>query len=191
MAGVSLNRFAALAYGILQVRKASRRIVCRPISKSATGTYFGVVFLFVILGAFGRRVFGIPPFVCRIEAITAMRTAIGAAGKFKVLNICVVLSVFTVMICIAAAIYRRFTAADLNCSGISFVLGHRLFGYSLIRLLCLFTGSFAFFGGIVLNLRLQKSVAVIINLFCFVNTVCFGALRFTYQWMYTNKVDSG
>ena len=165
MAGVSLNRFAALAYRILQVRKAPGRIVCRPISKSAAGTNLGVIFFFVILGTFGRRVFCIPPFVCRIEAFTVMGTAIGAAAKLKVFNICVVLSVFTVMVCIAAAIYRRFTAADLNCSGISFVLWHRLFGYNLIRLLCFFTRSFAFLGGIVLNLRLQKSVAVIINHF--------------------------
>ena len=122
MAGVSLNRFAALAYRILQVRKAPGRIVCRPISKSATGTYFGVVFLFVILGAFGRRVFGIPPFVFRIEAITAMRTAIGAPGKLKVFDIGVVLSIFTMVVSVTAAICRRFTAADLNYSGLSFVL---------------------------------------------------------------------
>ena len=122
MACVSLNRFAALAYRILQVRKAPGRIVCRPISKSAAGTNLGVIFFFVILGTFGRRVFCIPPFVFRIEAITAMRTAIGAAGKLKVFDIGVILSVLTVMISVTAAICRRFTAADLNYSGISFVL---------------------------------------------------------------------
>ena len=122
MAGVSLNRFAALAYRILQVRKAPGRMICRPISKSAAGTNLGVIFFFVILGAFGRRVFCIPPFVCRIKAFTVMGTAIGAAGKLKVFDIGVILSVLTVMISVTAAICSRFIAADLSYSGLSFVL---------------------------------------------------------------------
>ena len=154
MAGVSLNRFAALAYRILQVRKAPGRIVCRPISKSATGTYFGVVFLFVILGAFGRRVFCIPPFVCRIEAFTVMGTAIGAAGKLKVFDIGVILSVLTVMISVTAAICRRFTVADLNYSGRTPFLMLSL--PNLCRIVSIHKSSFSNFS--ILSTFINKSI---------------------------------
>ena len=122
MTGIAFNRFAAFANRILQVGEASAGVVCRPISKSAAGTNLRVVLLLVIRRAFGRRILGVAPLVGYVKADTAMRAAVRTAVKFEIFNIGVIFSVFTVVIRVATAICRRFTSADGNPSGLTFVL---------------------------------------------------------------------